>query len=73
MTVADDVRAFLRAPVEFAAGLSAGSAERWLAGLKFADRPDAPLGRALRPAQRDAWRGSADQRAALMLGPPGTG
>jgi len=73
MSVAADVRLFLRSPTEFAAALPVGESERWLRGLAFAGADTAPLGRVLRPTQREAWRGIAGHRVSLVLGPPGTG
>lgn len=73
MSVREDVLEFLRAPAEFAAEVD--DAAIWLAGLEqFALPSIATNGdRPLRPAQEAAWRGLADNRAGLVLGPPGTG
>ena len=73
MSVRDDVLSFLREPLVFAA--EADDADLWLAGLEqfalpgIASNNDRPL----RAAQEAAWRGLADNRAGLVLGPPGTG
>lgn len=73
MSVRDDVLAFLRTPLDFAAGAS--DEPQWLSALDdFALPSIAAHGdRTLRPAQEAAWRGLADERAGLILGPPGTG
>lgn len=73
MSVRDDVLEFLRDLPAFAR--DAEAPEIWLAALtQFAEpmlaaAEDHPL----REAQIAAWRGLADQRAGLILGPPGTG
>jgi hypothetical protein len=71
----DDVLLFLRKPQVFAQGGSLRTQELWQGGLEQCAEPliAARGGRPLRPAQVDAWRGIAKQRAALLLGPPGTG
>src|SRR5687768_10555372 len=74
-SVRGDIINFLKDPAAFAAGIVPEQREIWLRGLTdFAEpilsRPDM---RSLRPAQLAAWRGLADQRAGLILGPPGTG
>jgi hypothetical protein len=71
--VREDILRFLREPATFIA--SASEPALWLRGLDdFAiasiERHD---DRTLRPAQEGAWRGLADRRAGLILGPPGTG
>ncbi|HEY8004158.1 MAG TPA: AAA family ATPase, partial [Phenylobacterium sp.] len=73
MSVRDDVLAFLRDPAAFAA--IATDPGVWLAGLEGFALPSiaASDDRPLRPAQEAAWRGLADCRAGLILGPPGTG
>lgn len=72
MTVRSDVLAFLKDPRVFAATAEDGPI--WLKGLEFAEKSIEENGdRALRAAQRTAWIGLAAQRAALILGPPGTG
>lgn len=71
-TVRDDLRRFLREPAAFAEAATPRQRDAWCAGLDFA-RSAMPAGRALREAQVRAWQGSADRRAALILGPPGTG
>jgi hypothetical protein len=73
MTVRDDVLRFLREPGRFSAEVT--DQPLWLSGLQtFALPSIASKGdRVLRPAQEAAWRGLADVRAGLILGPPGTG
>ena len=69
-----DILEFLRNPSGFAAKTSDTSQARWSAGLDFARASIDQHGeRALRPAQIAAWEAIADLRAALVLGPPGTG
>src|SRR5258708_6702637 len=68
-----DVVTFLRDPAAFAAALRAADAAGWRAGLAFGLKRVAEHGRELRPAQLAAWEGMAARRAALVLGPPGTG
>jgi hypothetical protein len=73
MSVRDDVLEFLRDLPDFARG--AQDPDIWLAALSDFAQPmlasvkDHPL----RDAQVAAWRGLADERAGLILGPPGTG
>lgn len=73
MSVRDELLTFLRDPERFAG--SATDPEVWLSGLEtfalpnIAEADDWPL----RPAQERAWRGLADHRVGLLLGPPGTG
>jgi ATP-dependent helicase YprA (DUF1998 family) len=73
MTTRQDILTFLRDPATFAR--SAVDQSLWTSGLddfatpsilRHQDRP-------LRPAQESAWRGLADNRVGLVLGPPGTG
>lgn len=73
MSVRDELLSFLRNPGRFAG--SASDPEVWLSGLEaFALPRIAESGDwALRPAQEQAWRGLADRRVGLVLGPPGTG
>jgi hypothetical protein len=73
VSVRDDVLRFLREPLDFAAGVD--DSEAWLAALDEFALPsiEATGDRPLRSAQEAAWRGLADQRAGLVLGPPGTG
>ncbi|MES3100518.1 AAA domain-containing protein [Sphingomonas faeni] len=73
MSVRDEVIMFLRTPELFIS--SATDPDLWLRGLDDFARPsiEATGDRSLRPAQEDAWRGLADKRAGLILGPPGTG
>ena len=73
MSVRADIRSFLANPGEFARGVASPEADLWRAGLAFAQSQLKPPGRELRQAQIDAWEGSTDRRAALVLGPPGTG
>lgn len=73
MSVRADVLRFLRHTDQFIDAASDG--DLWLAGLDAFAKPSvaAAQGQALRPAQEAAWRGLADRRAGLILGPPGTG
>lgn len=73
MTTRDDILSFLRDPAAFAA--TAADRDLWVEGLDgFANPSIARTGdRPLRAAQEAAWRGLADQRVGLVLGPPGTG
>ncbi|KIG17587.1 DNA helicase [Enhygromyxa salina] len=75
MTVRDDLRTFLRRPLEFAHDVSEESQRDWLAGLAFAR--EAIIGNqsefSLREAQQRGWEGIAKHRTSLILGPPGTG
>lgn len=73
MTVKQDILAFLKSPSDFSR--SALDPDIWLAALEeVAIQSIAALGdRPLRPAQDAAWRGLANNRAGLILGPPGTG
>ena len=73
MSVREDLLTFLRDPERFAG--SAHDPEVWLSGLEtFALPKIAEAGDwTLRPAQERAWRGLADRRVGLVLGPPGTG
>ncbi len=69
----EDILAFLRKPADFATG--AQDPDVWRAAL---DEVAAPAMQAageppLLPAQTRAWRGLAERRAGLILGPPGTG
>jgi hypothetical protein len=67
------ILSFLRDPLAFAAAVS--DPELWLAGLEAVAEPaiQAAGDHPLRPAQVEAWRGLAQARAGLVLGPPGTG
>ncbi|WP_174503340.1 AAA domain-containing protein [Acidiphilium sp. C61] len=73
MTTRDDILSFLRSPTRFAA--TATDRDLWVEGLDgFAIPSIAATGdHSLRPAQDAAWRGLADHRVGLVLGPPGTG
>ncbi|MDB5414227.1 MAG: hypothetical protein JWR10_2562 [Rubritepida sp.] len=73
MTTREDILSFLRSPSDFAA--TARDGDLWVQGLDgFAIPSIAATGdRSLRPAQVAAWRGLADKRVGLVLGPPGTG
>jgi hypothetical protein len=73
VTVRSEILRFLRDPEGFAR--SASDADVWLAGLEEFALPSIERtgDRSLRPAQEAAWRGLADRRAGLVLGPPGTG
>ncbi len=73
MSIRDDILSFLRDPGAFAASVQDNPV--WLEGLESVALPwiAANDDRTLRPAQEAAWRGLADQRAGLVLGPPGTG
>jgi hypothetical protein len=73
VTVRQDVLRFLREPQQFIA--DPADAVIWTSGLDDFAKPsiEANGDRPLRPAQEAAWRGLADRRAGLVLGPPGTG
>jgi hypothetical protein len=73
VSVRDDIVTFLHDPTAFAA--TTIDPEVWLRGLEaFAFPSIAAKGDwALRPAQEAAWRGLANRRVGLVLGPPGTG
>jgi hypothetical protein len=73
MTTRADILAFLRTPRAFADSPQPGQAERWRRGLAFARQHLKAPGPTLRRAQEQAWEGTAYRRAALVLGPPGTG
>ncbi len=69
----DEILSFLRNPRDFAK--RASDAAVWLDGLEAIVIPGlaAAGGDPLLRAQEAAWRGLADQRTGLILGPPGTG
>ncbi len=73
MTIRSQILAFLRDPASF--GQLADDPDIWREALHDFAKPglarqkDHPL----RPAQTAAWEGLAEQRAGLILGPPGTG
>lgn len=73
MTTRQDILAFLRNPSTFAR--SAADPSLWTDGLDSFAMPSitAHQDRPLRPAQVAAWRGLAENRVGLVLGPPGTG
>jgi hypothetical protein len=73
MTVRSELLQFLRAPATFAA--AANDPQVWLDALEAFAQPalNQPGQYPLRPAQVTAWRGLANSRAGLVLGPPGTG
>lgn len=73
MSVRGEILTFLRDPSAFAASVE--DPQVWLAALENHALPwiAANGDRSLRPAQEKAWRGLADRRAGLILGPPGTG
>ena len=73
MTTRDDILSFLRDPAEFSA--TAADRDIWIEGLDGFANPSiaATKDYSLRPAQEAAWRGLADNRVGLVLGPPGTG
>jgi hypothetical protein len=73
MTTRADILAFLQTPQAFANSPQPEQAERWRRGLAFARGHLKAPGPTLRPAQVQAWEGTAGLRAALVLGPPGTG
>jgi hypothetical protein len=68
----EDVLQFFREPRRFAEAGVDGTAPLWRAALEEVAVP-AVSAEAFRPAQQAAWRGIADHRTALVLGPPGTG
>lgn len=73
LSVREEILCFLQDTPAFAASVTDG--EVWLRGLEdfalpsIAARGDLPL----RAAQAVAWRGLAEKRSGLVLGPPGTG
>ena len=73
MSVREDVLTFLRDTPQFSQG--ADDPEVWLSGLLDHAVPmiEEAKGRTLRDAQERAWRGLANTRIGLILGPPGTG
>jgi hypothetical protein len=73
MTTRDDILSFLRDPASFAG--TATDRDLWIEALDGFARPSIARthDRPLRPAQEFAWRGLADHRVGLVLGPPGTG
>lgn len=73
MTVRDDILRFLREPAAFIA--QADEPGLWVAGLDDVAKPsiERRRDRPLRTAQEAAWRGLANARSGLILGPPGTG
>jgi hypothetical protein len=73
VSVRDDILSFLRNPKTFSE--TAADADIWLKGLEEVTLPSisAEHDLKLRPAQEAAWRGLADRRVGLVLGPPGTG
>ena len=73
MSVRDEILSFLRDPRVFAD--DAQDPSIWVEGLERFALPSiaAKSDYALRPAQEAAWRGLADRRVGLVLGPPGTG
>lgn len=75
MSVRSEILRFLREPAGFAADLSQPSRALWLQGLHDIAEPRiaAAGDYALRPSQVWAWKGLSNQRAGLVLGPPGTG
>jgi hypothetical protein len=70
MTTRLDILSLLRAPGAFAQ--SVGDPSLWMDGLDAFAIPSiaAHRDRPLRPAQVAAWRGLADNRVGLVLGPP---
>ncbi len=73
MSVRSELLQFLRAPATFAA--SPDDPQIWLDALEAFALPalSQPGQHPLRPAQVAAWRGLANARTGLVLGPPGTG
>jgi hypothetical protein len=73
MTVRDQLLSFLRNPSTFAAAVS--DPDIWLAGLERFAQPSlkAAGDQELVEAQVAAWKGLANARVGLVLGPPGTG
>ncbi|MBJ7533299.1 AAA family ATPase [Rhodomicrobium vannielii ATCC 17100] len=73
MNTRQDILTFLRDPAAFAR--SAVDPLLWTEGLDGFAIPSirSHNDRQLRPAQEAAWRGLADNRVGLVLGPPGTG
>jgi hypothetical protein len=75
MTVRSDILAFLRETQSFTDAVSDDDARVWLRGLTEFAQPNIDLKNdwPLRSAQSDAWKGLANKRTGLILGPPGTG
>lgn len=70
----DEVLHFLRDPAGFARTPAPARSLIWSAALKWAQGTiDRTGGHGLRDAQVKAWEGLSALRAALILGPPGTG
>ncbi|WP_224246053.1 AAA domain-containing protein [Hyalangium gracile] len=70
-----DILEFFRFPRRFSGSRTSESAELWTAALEQIALPRVSSGSSggFREAQVRAWRGIAEHRAALVLGPPGTG
>jgi len=73
VSVRTEVLRFLRDPDDFIQG--AAEPDMWIEGLEGFVVPSVSASdeHGLRPAQEAAWRGLANKRAGLVLGPPGTG
>lgn len=69
-----DILKFLREPAEFCAEFGPVHTKVWMDALTWAQETISEHGgHRLRDAQVAAWEGLAHARAALILGPPGTG
>lgn len=72
--IQDQILSFLRTQQDFIAQTTAEQQQDWLAGLNTIALPKTEAAtKQLLPAQIAAWEGMAPYRAALLLGPPGTG
>lgn len=69
---AANIRNFVADPTSWAARIDPGDANVWRFGLREVVEP-ATRGRPLMSAQLDAYKGFAEARCGLLLGPPGTG
>lgn len=74
MSLRDSLLNFFKDPSASAHDVDAADRVLWLEALTWAEQTIQAKGvRPLRPAQIAAWKGMADARVALLLGPPGTG
>jgi hypothetical protein len=73
--VKSDILLFYDNPIQFSEQVSEESKALWLSGLNDIAIPliESHSQNQLRSAQVNAWQGIANNRASLVLGPPGTG
>lgn len=71
--VSQDILEFLRSPGEFAQKIEPESKDLFLVGLHWAKSRLEQEGLGILETQQEAWETLAENRIALMLGPPGTG